>query len=99
MTNNTFLPSGTKGYTETSSKSDYYGDTCNVIVTNLPGKPSVMTFHKTFSEIVHSAWYAERTYVQQNEKQTIVSTAADIVAADIRAWPCTHHIVASKKTC
>ena len=87
--NDTFLPSGTNGYTRRHLQNklkDYFGD--NVIITNLPGKPSVMTFRKTFSEIVHSAWYAERDSDQQSEKQRIVSTAADIVAADIRAVPC-----------
>ena len=87
--NNTFLPLGTKGYTRRHLQSklkDYFG--AKVIITNLPGKPSVMTFHKAFSEIVHSAWYAQRNSDQQSEKQRIVTTAADIVAADIRALPC-----------
>ena len=59
---------------------EYFGD--NLLITSLPGKPSVIKFHKVFSGIGHQSWYDERN-PNKSAKQRITGTAA----ADISYMP------------
>ena len=80
---------GADGYSRKhleSNLKDHFGD--DLLVTSLPGKPNVMTFHQTFSEIVHQYWYDERNSDHRSEKQRMTSTVAEIVDADICSMPC-----------
>lgn len=59
----------------------------SLLVTSLKGKPDILTFHKTFSQIIHKTWYNDRNPDPQSEKQRLTNTAAQLVAADIRSQP------------
>ncbi|MPC44113.1 hypothetical protein E2C01_037777 [Portunus trituberculatus] len=65
---------------------EHFGD--SLVVTSLPGKPTIFTFRRAFSEIVHQSWYDERCPDPLSEKQRMVHTVAEIVAAEMRAMAC-----------
>ena len=60
----------------------------SLIVTSLPGKPNILTFRKTFCEIIHASWYDDKAIEEHTEKIRLTSAVAELVASDIRAMPC-----------
>lgn len=78
----TFLD-GQTGYTTKYLKMlDHYGD--NIIITEVPGKNSIVSFKDTAYKILHDKWYTERCKDMKLERRRIIETAAAIVGEDIR---------------
>jgi hypothetical protein len=56
----------------------------SILISQLPGKDSIVVFRDAFSNIVHEKWYKERLVDQGSEKKRIITTASKLVAADIQ---------------
>lgn len=79
------LPEGVEGYsrhTLISKLKTHFKE--SIIVTQVPGKDSIVVFRDAFSNIVHDNWYKGKVLDQNTEKQRIVTTASRLVCADIR---------------
>ena len=80
-----YLPEGPEPYGFTHMKSclmDYFGD--NIIITEINGKPNVVTFRHTAASIINEFYSQPNSNDSDAEKMKIIQTAAKLLKSDIK---------------
>lgn len=60
-----------------------YGD--DIMISNTPNKPAVISFRNTGHKILSEAFYREKSTDKEAERKRIVMAAAEIILEDIRS--------------
>lgn len=71
------------GFTHMKSKlMEHFGD--NIIITELNGKPNVVTFRQTAANILHDFYKAQKKEDPNIEKIQMINTVAKLIKSDIK---------------
>ena len=62
--------------------TEYFGD--DVIITEIDGRPNVVTFRRTAASIMHKFYYLPKKQYAESEKLRIIETAANLIKNDIK---------------
>jgi len=72
------------GFTHMKSKlMEHFGD--NIIITELNGKPNVVTFRRTAANILHDFYKEQKKEDPNIEKIRMINTVAKLIKSDIKA--------------
>ena len=60
----------------------------NIIIPNIPYKPTIVYFSGTLNAILSDSWYSAKERNEYEERLGILQTAAKIILEDIRSQNC-----------